>query len=214
MRMLLLPSVEDEEGARQQLVERTLTESECQALARVREDDVWSTYPANEVHKTESRETTVGYPSTGQKYAEAEDEEGIDSDDASMSTDGSEYSIESRFEQDLSDFEANVSDRELDKAFDDPRQTKRRLNSSLRGRSVSSPREIAAVTTAEERTSLGLGGALNDLILRFGYFLTTEEYEDGNSSFTLLFTLVVSSVCRLMARLSRDLQTTHQSCQA
>jgi hypothetical protein len=150
------------EGARQQLVKRTLTESECQALARVWEDDVWPTYPANEVHKIESRETTVGYPS-GQKYAEAEDEEGIDSDDASMSTDGSEYSIESQFEQDLSDFEANVSDRKLDKAFNDLRQTKRRLNSSLRGRSVSSPREIAAVTSAEEKISLGLGGgALTD----------------------------------------------------
>jgi hypothetical protein len=161
------------------------------------EDDICSTYPANEVHKTESQETTVGYPLTGQKYAEAEDEEGIDSDEALMSTDGSEYLIKSQFGQDLSDFEANVLDRELDKAFNNLRQTKRRLNSSIRGRSVSSPREIAAVTSKEEKTSLGLRGALNNLILRFRYSLTTKEYKDGNSSSTIL--IYFSSVLSMLA---------------
>jgi hypothetical protein len=38
----------------------------------------------------------------------------------------------------------------------------------------------------EREKDLGLEIALEDLMLRFGYFLVTEEYEDGNSSSTLL----------------------------
>jgi hypothetical protein len=38
----------------------------------------------------------------------------------------------------------------------------------------------------EGSKSLGFEEALEDLMLRFGYFLVIEEYEDGRSSLTLL----------------------------
>lgn len=62
----------------------------------------------------------------------------------------------------------------------------RRFDSSLHHGPISSPREDEAMTTTEREKGLGLDAALEDLMLRFGYFLVTENYEDGNSSSTLL----------------------------
>jgi hypothetical protein len=47
------------EEARQQLAKRTLTESECQALAQVWNDDVWSLHPAEEAHKIGDQRITA-----------------------------------------------------------------------------------------------------------------------------------------------------------
>ena len=62
----------------------------------------------------------------------------------------------------------------------------RRLDSSLHDAPVSSPRVDEAVIATEREKVLGLDAVLEDLMLRFGYFLVTEEYKDGNSSSTLL----------------------------
>jgi hypothetical protein len=172
--------------ARQQLVKRSFTESECEALAQVWEDEIWSAYPAMEAHKARGCGTTARCSSTRQKRAGIEDEDDNDSHDASISTSGSEYSFGSQLEEELSSFEANVSDSEADRDFSDLTHTKARLHNSLYGKSVSSPREIGAVTTREETTQSESDRALEDLILRFGYFLITQEYEDGKSSSTLL----------------------------
>lgn len=91
---------------------------------------------------------------------------------------------EENFEQDLSDFESNLPDRELKVAFCDLTKTKKCLAGFLSG-SASSPKEATAVAMTEEKTALRTEEALNDLMLRFAHFLTTEEYEDGNSSSTL-----------------------------
>jgi hypothetical protein len=172
------------EEARQQLAKRTLTESECQALAQVWDDDVWSLHPAEEAHKIDNQRTTARCPSTMQEVVEALDEDEADSDDASTISDGSEFSLESQLEQDLSESEANTSDCELEQASGDLRPMAKRLDSSLG--LISSPREDEVVTTTGGEKGLGLEAALEDLMLRFGYFLVTEEYEDGISSSTLL----------------------------
>lgn len=62
----------------------------------------------------------------------------------------------------------------------------RRFESSPQDEPINSSREDKAVTTTERENGLGLEAALEDLMLRFGYFLVTEEYEDGYSSSTLL----------------------------
>jgi hypothetical protein len=61
--------------ARQPLVKKTPTERECEALARVWEDDAWSAYPAEEAHETDSRKTTVRCPSTSQELKRGTDTE-------------------------------------------------------------------------------------------------------------------------------------------
>jgi hypothetical protein len=174
------------EKARQQLAKRALTKIECQALAQVWEDDVWSLYPAEEARRTDSRRATRRFPSAMRRPADVLDEEEAESDDASTISDSSESSLESQLEQDLSDFEAEISDCELERASSDLKPTAGRPDSSLNDERISSPREEEAVAPTEELKSLGLEGTLEDLMLRFGYFLVTEEYEDGRSSSTLL----------------------------
>jgi hypothetical protein len=109
------------EEARQQLAKRTLTESECQALAQVWNNDAWSLHPAEEAQKIDDQRITARYPSTMQEVAEALDEDKVDSDEASTISDGSEFSLRSQLEQDLSEFEANKSDCELEEASGDQR---------------------------------------------------------------------------------------------
>jgi hypothetical protein len=65
-------------------------------------------------------------------------------------------------------------------------KTAKCLAGFLSGRSSSSPGEAGAITTTEEKTTPGFEEALSDLMLRFAQFLATEEYEDRNSSSTLL----------------------------
>jgi hypothetical protein len=62
----------------------------------------------------------------------------------------------------------------------------KRLDSPRHDASISSLEENKAVKMTERENGTGLEAALEDLMLRFGYFLVTEEYEDGNSSSTLL----------------------------
>jgi hypothetical protein len=62
----------------------------------------------------------------------------------------------------------------------------KRLDSSLHDGPISSPREDEAATTTEIGKGLGLEAALEDLMLRFGNFLATEEYEDSKPPPTLL----------------------------
>jgi hypothetical protein len=51
------------------------------------------------------------------------------------------------------------------------------------------------VITIERERVLELKAALEDLMLRFRYFLITEEYEDSNSASTLL--VYFSSILRI-----------------
>ena len=51
----------------------------------------------------------MGILNRGQDGTEAGDEEGIEIDHVSVSTDGSEYLSDGNFEKDLSDIEANAS---------------------------------------------------------------------------------------------------------
>jgi hypothetical protein len=107
--------------ARQQLAKRNLTESECQALAQVYDDDVWSLHPAEEAHKMDDQRITARSPSTMQESAEALGKDDADTDEASTIFDSSECSIGIQLEQDLSEFEANTLDCELEEASGDLR---------------------------------------------------------------------------------------------
>jgi hypothetical protein len=174
------------EEAKQQLAKRDLTESECQALAQVWDDDVWSLCPAEEAHKLDDHRIIARFPSTMQEIAEALGEDDADSDEASTISDGSECSVEVQLEQNLSNFEANTSDCELKESSGDLRFMAKRLDSSRHDAPISSPGENGAVATTERERVVGFEAVLEDLMLRFGYFLVTEEYEDGNSASTLL----------------------------
>jgi hypothetical protein len=71
------------EEERQQIAKRNLTESQCQALVQVWDDDVWSLNPAEDAHKMDDQRIMARFPSTMQEIAEALGDDDIDSDEAS-----------------------------------------------------------------------------------------------------------------------------------
>ena len=123
---------------------------------------MWSLYPAEEEHRTDGRRATRKFPSAMHEPTDVLDEEGAESDDDFTIPGSSESSLESQLEQDLSDFEAEMSDCEVERASSDLKPTAGCLDSSPHDERISKPRE----EDAEEMKSLGFEGALEDLMLR------------------------------------------------
>ena len=109
-------------------------------------------------------------------------DEGAESDNDSTISDSSEGSFKSHFKEEVSKFKAEESDCEVQRASSALKPAARCMDSSLHNNHAIRLRE----EDLEGLKSLGFKGALEDLMLRFGYFLVTKEYKDGRSSLTLL----------------------------
>jgi hypothetical protein len=169
------------QNARQQLARRALTKFECKALAQVWEDDMWSLCLEEEERGTDHHRAIRNSSLAMQEPADVLDE-GAESDNDSTISDSSVSSFESHFEEDRSDFEAERSDCEVQRASNALKPTAGCTDSSPHNDHTSRSRE----EDAEGLKGLGFEGALEDLMLQLGYFLVTEEHEDGRSSSTLL----------------------------
>lgn len=109
-------------------------------------------------------------------------EKGAESDYDSTISNSSKSSFRSYFEEDGSNFKAEKLDCEVRGAFSALKPTVGCIDSSLHNDHTSRLRE----EDAEGLKSRRFEGALEDLKLRFRYFLVTEEYKDGRSALTLL----------------------------
>jgi hypothetical protein len=142
---------------------------------------VWSLRLAEEERGTNHHRANRNSSLAMQEPAHVLDK-GVESDDDSTISNSSESLFESHLEEDGSDFEAEKSDCKVQRASSALKPTAGCIDSSPHNDYASRSRR----EDTEGLKSLGFEGALEDLMLRFGYFLVTEEYEDGRSASTLL----------------------------
>lgn len=146
-----------DEGARERLLGRPLTRTQRQFLAQLWSNDVWSLLPAAQAEGARSPVTKPNPTFSCDSDSEIEDEAEEDNDCASVTTSGSDEG-EAQLDRDGRGHGTNA-----------------RVSDQI----VRLPSPVGTMKGTVEST-------LEDLVLQFGYFQATEEYEDGKPSSTLL----------------------------